>query len=81
MKNVSVIMKIICANKSFLMLQNNFLAPNIAILDGGAARGGRRLCLCDLWASAWYRVCHPTGTKRLTKWIHEQKREGTAPKL
>lgn len=38
-KNVYVIMKIIQANKSSLMLQNNFLAKNILILDCGAARG------------------------------------------
>lgn len=45
MKNVSMIMKIICANKSFLMLQYNFLAQNIAILDSGAARGGETVSL------------------------------------
>lgn len=32
-----MIMKIIWANKSFFMLQTNFLAKNILILDCGAA--------------------------------------------
>ena len=52
-------MKIIWANKSFFMLQTNFLAKNTLILRSGAAHG-RACCVSGICARAGHRVCHPS---------------------